>query len=409
MTVATKAEAKPTSMQVPVKARDLMQELNADAAKLNIWVRTEMNAPAQRPWFTDTGGETGAGRLASGRIAANQLKARPHHWRWKDYRPFLDRISEIASRADVSPIEFADRQSILLTNPGLGGRLQVTNTMRCAISIYTPGDVAPAHIHSANASRTILSERGGYTNVEGERCEAVRGDLIVTPNGTWHDHGNDSDAPVIWIDMLDWPLIEVLDCAWVDLDYRGAGAESNAKIQKTAYSDGHSGRLYGHGGLKPTFVSHQRGCGHHADAMIHYRGADVREALDGLRKEAGDPYEGIQLEFVNPVTGTPVFATLNYAAQLLRPGEQTRSKRETCSTFMVVMAGQGYSEVGGQRFDWEPNDIVVMPNFLWRRHVNTGKKDAVLYTVSDAALLRNIGQYRAQGKAADGKVVQLVE
>jgi gentisate 1,2-dioxygenase len=409
MTVATKAEAKPTSMQVPVKARDLMQELNADAAKLNIWVRTEMNAPAQRPWFTDTGGETGAGRLASGRIAANQLKARPHHWRWKDYRPFLDRISEIASRADVSPIEFADRQSILLTNPGLGGRLQVTNTMRCAISIYTPGDVAPAHIHSANASRTILSERGGYTNVEGERCEAVRGDLIVTPNGTWHDHGNDSDAPVIWIDMLDWPLIEVLDCAWVDLDYRGAGAESNAKIQKTAYSDGHSGRLYGHGGLKPTFVSHQRGWGHHADAMIHYRGADVREALDGLRKEAGDPYEGIQLEFVNPVTGTPVFATLNYAAQLLRPGEQTRSKRETCSTFMVVMAGQGYSEVGGQRFDWEPNDIVVMPNFLWRRHVNTGKKDAVLYTVSDAALLRNIGQYRAQGKAADGKVVQLVE
>ena len=50
-----------------------------------------------------------------------------------------------------------------------------------------------------------------------------------------------------------------------------------------------------------------------------------------------------------------------------------------------------------------------MPNFLWRRHVNTGKSDAVLYTVSDAALLKNIGQYRAQGKAADGKVVQLVK
>jgi gentisate 1,2-dioxygenase len=30
-----------------------------------------------------------------------------------------------------------------------------------------------------NASRTILSERGRYTNVEGERCEAVRGDLIA--------------------------------------------------------------------------------------------------------------------------------------------------------------------------------------------------------------------------------------
>ena len=138
MTVAAKRK------EPPVKARALMEELNADASKLNIWVRTEMNAPAQRAWFTDPGGDTGAGELAAGgRVAANQLKALPNRWRWKEYRPLLDRINDIASRADVSPIEFADRQSILLTNPGLGGRLHVTPTMRCAISIYTPGDVAP--------------------------------------------------------------------------------------------------------------------------------------------------------------------------------------------------------------------------------------------------------------------------
>jgi gentisate 1,2-dioxygenase len=410
MTAATLLKSKPVPAQAPVRARELMEKLNADANKLNIWVRTELNAPAQRPWFTDTGGASGAGQLAAGgRVAANQLKALPALWRWRDYRPFLDRINEIAGRADVSPIKFADRQSILLTNPGLGGRLQVTNTMRCAISIYTPGDVAPAHIHSANASRTILSEHGGYTNVEGERCEAVRGDLILTPNGTWHDHGNDSDTPVIWIDMLDWPLMEVLDCAWVDMEYRGAISERNAKIQKTVHTDGHSGRLYGHGGLRPTFVSHQRGWGHSADAMIHYRGADVREALDGLRNEKGDLYEAIQLQFINPVTGGPVGTVLDYAAQLLRPGEETRFKRETSNTFMVVMDGQGYTEVGGRRFDWAVNDIVVMPNFLWRRHVNTGNDDAVLYTVSDASLMRNIGQYRAQGKTTDGSLVQLVQ
>ena len=55
-----------------------------------------------------------------------------------------------------------------------------------------------------------------YTNIEGERCEASRGDLILTPNGTWHDHGNEGTTPVIWIDMLDWPLMEMFDCAWVD-------------------------------------------------------------------------------------------------------------------------------------------------------------------------------------------------
>ena len=109
---------------------------------------------------------------------------------------------------------------ILLTNPGLGGRLQVTNTIRCAISIYNPGDIAPAHVHCPNASRTILSDKGGYTNVEGERCEANRGDIILTPNGTWHDHGNEAKEPVIWIDMLDWPLMEFLDCAWVDQEFK---------------------------------------------------------------------------------------------------------------------------------------------------------------------------------------------
>jgi gentisate 1,2-dioxygenase len=407
MTIALKD--KPAGTPTSIKAREVMEELNADAGKLNIWVRTELNAPAQRAWFTDTGGETGAGELAKGgRVAANQLKTQACRWRWKDYHPFLQRLEAIARRADVSPIEFADRQSILLTNPGLAGRLQVTTTMRTAISIYTPGDVAPAHIHSANASRTILTERGGYTNVEGERCEAVRGDLIITPNGTWHDHGNDSTSSVIWIDMLDWPLMEVLDLAWVDMEYRGAGDETNAKIQKTVHSDGYSGRLYGHGGLKPTFVSHQRGWGHDPDAMIHYRGADVREALEGLRNEKGDPYEGIPLQFINPATGGPVGRILNYGAQLLRPGEATLPKRETCSTFIVVMEGEGYTEVAGQRFEWEQNDIVVVPNFLWRCHVNTGKRGAVLYTTSDASLMRNIGQYRAQGKAKDGSVVQLV-
>ena len=73
------------------------------------------------------------------------------------------------------------------------------------------------------------------------------------------------------------------------------------------------------------------------------------------------------------------------------------------------MDGEGYTEVGGQRFTWTQNDVVVMPNFLWRRHVNTGKTDAVLYTVSDTSLMRNIGQYRAQGKAKDGSILQIVE
>ncbi|MEA3023311.1 MAG: gentisate 1,2-dioxygenase, partial [Alphaproteobacteria bacterium] len=370
-----------------------------------IWLRTQANSPAQRPWFRDTGMEA-AGKLAGGRVGSAQLKAAAHRWRWKEIGPYLDRIAEIARISDVSPIEFAERQQFLLTNPGFGGRLQVTSTIRCAVSIYNPGDVAPVHIHTPNASRTILSENGGYTTVEGERCEASRGDLILTPHGTWHDHGNDGAAPVVWIDVLDFPLIEYLDCLWLDDEYEGEHL-SNSRAQAPTHGSGYSHRLYGAGGLMPGFVSHQRGIGRGANPMIHYRGADVLAALRALSKEKGDPYEGITLGFVNPVTGAPVFPTLAYGAQLLRPGEETRPKRETASTFYVCMEGSGYTEIGGQRFDWERNDLFVAPNFLWRRHHNTGKTDAVLYSVSEAPLMEKIGQYRAQGRLPDGPVTEL--
>ena len=52
---------------------------------------------------------------------------------------------------------------------------------------------------------------------------------------------------------------------------------------------------------------------------------------------------------------------------------------------------------------------MVVPNFIWREHINTGSSDAIIYTVSDLALLKNIGQYRAQGKDKAGKLIQLVQ
>lgn len=398
-------QAQPTQ-RAPISgdARAAMESLNAEAGQFHIWLRTQANAPAQRPWFKETG-LVPEGRLAQGRVAAAQLKAVPHLWKWREISPYLDRIAEVARNADVSPIEFADRQQFLLTNPGLGGRLQVAATLRCAVSIYNSGDLAPAHMHSPNASRTILSRKGGYTMVEGERCEAERGDLILTPNGTWHDHGNDSNEPVTWIDTLDWPVLEFLDLIWLDEDM--PGAPHNARAQAQTLPNGYSQKLYGKGGLVPR-VSHTRGIGHQTSPCVHYRGKDIAAALTAMRGQDSDPHEGTFLDVLNPVTGASLFPTTGYGAQLLRPGEETRFKRETASTVYVCMQGRGQTEIAGKTYDWEENDIFVVPNFLWRRHVNKGTEDAILYTMTDAPLIQKIGQYRAQGRNAQNEVVQLV-
>ncbi len=396
----------PARAPLSSDARARMEALNGEARDLSIWLRTQANAPAQEPWFRETNLAAG-GRLAEGRVAAGQMKATPHLWKWREISPYLDKIARIASEADVPPTEFADRQQFLLTNPGLGGRLQVAASIRCAVSIYNPGDLAKAHLHSPNASRTILSENGGYTVIEGEKCMAARGDLVLTPNGTWHDHGNDGTTPVVWIDTLDWPLLEFLDIIWLDEEMPADAGDSNERRQRVTAPANYSHTLYGHGGLAPAFTTRGRGFGQRTSPSFHYRGSDTREALAALRGEEGDAYEGVPLSFVNPVTGGPLFPTLAYGAQLIRAGEETRFKRETSSTVYVVIAGKGETEVGGKTFAWEENDIFVVPNFLWRRHVAKGSGDAILYTMNDRPLLETIGQYRAQGMDAKGRVQQI--
>ena len=299
------------------------------------------------------------------------MKAAPHRWRWREISPYLGRIAEIARTADVSPIEFADRQQFLLINPGLGGRLQVASTIRCAVSIYNPGDVAPVHMHTPNASRTILSDNGGYTTIEGERCLAARGDLILTPNGTWHDHGNDGATPVVWADILDFPLMEFLDCVWIDEDFPGE-REGNAARAKA----GARRRLFGtalwrgrHGaGLCLAQPRHRP----RHEPVFHYRGArDPRRARRAARRGRRSLRGHHACVSSTRRPAPPVFPTLDYSAQLLRPGEATRWKRETANAFYIVLDGAGTTEIAGQRFDWETNDIFVVPNFLWRRHINT--------------------------------------
>lgn len=200
------------------------------------------------------------------------------------------------------------------------------------------------------------------------------------------------------MDVLDWPLLEFLDAIWIRPD------DGRGRANRGPDRTGLSHRVYGNGGIVPRL-------GDNGDAqprMVHYRGADVLATLDCLRDLEGSPYDGIHVDFVDPETGQAGIPTLGYSAQLLRPGEETRPVRETCSTVYTVMHGSGWTEVNGTRLEWSENDVFVVPGHMWRHHRNADPHgDAVIYAVSDAPLLRAIGQYRRQGRAADGSVVEL--
>ena len=285
-----------------------LEELNVEAAERGLWIRTRWNLPNQTSWHLGSSNRPAPGPYTLG---VEYPAAQPHVWKWPDIEGYLMQLVRLC------PLELTERQSVLLTNPAFEGRgVKVTNTMRVAISIYKKGDIAESHMHSPNASRTIISDSGGYTMVEGEKIFPKRGDLVFTPNGTWHGHGNDDESPVIWADTLDWPLADFLGIAWA------RNADDSSGDNRKPEED-FSTRFFGRGGIRPMFEAHPRGEGRKVTPMFLYKSGDIGAALDDMRGHDGDPYEGIIVECVNPTNGEPVFSTLSYRAQLLRPGERT--------------------------------------------------------------------------------------
>lgn len=391
--MATKAESMKTEREKELELIiNELEDLNEEAQEGGLWIRTRWNLPNQKPWHLGTSDRPEPGAYTLG---VEYPAAQPHVWKWAEIEKYLMQLVELC------PLELTERQSVLLTNPAFGTKgVKVTNTMRIAISIYKNGDVAESHMHTPNASRTIISESGGYTMVEGEKIFPKRGDLVFTPNGTWHGHGNDDDSPVIWADTLDWPLTDFLGLAWGRNDDPSAGENAGP-------GPDFSSKFYGRGGLRPMFNAHHRGEGRKVTPMFLYKNTDIRDALTDLKMHDGDPHEGVMLECVNPTDGQPVFSTLSYRAQLLRQGEQTLPLRHTASTIYFVLDGEGYTEVDGERFEWGKSDFFVVPSHRWRRFVNTGKEDAILYSYTDAPLIEKLGHYRIQGQDKSGAVTEL--
>ena len=346
-----------------------LEELNEEARERGLWIRTRWNLPNQKSWHLGSSERPAPGAHTLG---VEYPAAQPFVWKWADIEKYLMQLVELC------PLELTERQSVLLTNPAFGTNgVKVTNTMRVAISIYKKGDVAESHMHTPNASRTIISESGGYTMVEGEKINPRRGDLVFTPNGAWHGHGNDDDSPVIWADTLDWPLTDFLGCAWARSDDPATGDNTRPELDFSA-------KFYGRGGIRPLFTAHHRGEGRKVTPMFLYKNTDIREALEDLSGYDGDPHEGIIIECVNPMDGEPVFSTVSYRAQMLRRDEKTLPLRHTASTIYFVLEGEGSLEVDGEGFNWSKNDFFVVPSHRWRHFENTGTEDAILYSYTDA-------------------------
>ncbi len=309
-----------------------------------------------------------------------QPKAVPFLWRYKDVRPRLIRAGEL-----VRP-EQANRRVVMLINPGLKEELSASSTLYANLQMVLPGEIAPAHRHSQSALRFIMEGGGGYTAVEGEKTLMYPGDLVLTPSWTWHDHGNETEVPIIWQDGLDVPLVAALEGTFFQA-FTGVQQPYSRPVDA-------SRKEYGQGGLRPTWEKWDKPF----SPMLNYSWQQTRDTLDHMSREApGTVWDAISMEYVNPFTGGPVMPTIGANAQLLRAGEHTQAHRHTSETVYQAVEGSGSTIINGTRFDWEKNDIFVVPKWAFHEHVNRSKADdACLFSYTDEPVMRSLGLYREE-------------
>ena len=309
------------------------------------------------------------------KIPTRQTK--PTHWPYKTLKPLLLKAGEL------TPIEKAERRVLVLANPGHGlDKMQASAAMYLGMQLLMPGEWAPSHRHTPNAVRMIVEGEGAYTTVDGEKCPMSRGDLILTPTGLWHEHGHDGTDPVIWLDVLDLPLVYYMEASY------------HVNGDRQTIAPGRGDKQYAHGGLVPSHVFERS---HKAYPMLRYAWTDAKAALQTLAADLPD-LEQVQITYTNPETGTDAENILGFYALMLRPGQSLRLPARSPAQVFHLIEGSVQADIVDSHFKLVEADTCCAPGYeavtLTNLHAD---KASFIFIADESPLHRKLGVYENRG------------
>ena len=300
----------------------------------------------------------------------------PALWCYDDIRPSLMQSGELITAKE------AERRVLVLENPGLPGQSQITTSLYAGLQLILPGEVAPAHRHTQSALRFVIEGEGAYTAVGGEKTIMHEGDFVITPSWAWHDHGNESDRPMVWMDGLDIPILKLIDASFAE-----SLGEDSQLLSRPA---GDSLARYGAGLLPIDHATTDK-----TSPVFNYPYDRTRAALETMRQaEEWDPCHGLKIKYVNPIDGDFAMPTIATFMQLLPKGFIGLDYRSTDAMVYSVVEGTGRTHVGDRTLDWGPRDVFVVPS--WHRHRHAADADSVLFSFSDRSMQLKLGLWREQ-------------
>lgn len=299
----------------------------------------------------------------------------PYLWKWE---PLLDGLLKAS---ETIGIEQAERRAIRLVSPHLPIKT-TSHTLQVTFSIVNPGEVAKAHRHNMAAIRFVVQGKGAYTVVSGEKFFMEEGDLILTPNWTWHDHHNESEDPIIWLDGLDGPLIQSLNILFFE--------DAETPEQPITRQTGESLSRLGFARTPKRDETHLRG------VPFRYSWKDIYQALKAMKEADGDPFDGTLLRYINPTTGGSTYPTMSCEVQLFKAREATKAHRHTSTAIYHVFRGRGRTKVGEGYLEWKKGDTFVVPLWQWHCHENLSNEEAVLFSINDRPVMESLQLYREE-------------
>lgn len=309
----------------------------------------------------------------------------PFLWHWDNVLHHLYRAGEL-----ITPQRGAERRSMEHTNPDLRAWFATTHTMATAFQLVKAGESAPSHRHMAAAIRFACRSSGGevFTRVQGEPLLMEENDLVLTPSGTWHEHRNATGQDIVWMDALDYPLVNLLQASW----FEPGDSPESCPPKRVNFTNDHLGtaRPVGWGGYPEK------------TPLMRYPWREMKPALDRLRGEPGSPFDGILLEYVDPLTLGSTLPTISCRAQLLRSAEHTKAHRASASSIYYAIDGDGSTVIDGIRFDWHKGDVFMIPPWAWHEHISSPDRDCYLFSVTDQPVMEKLGMYREQAYMEPG-------
>lgn len=300
------------------------------------------------------------------------------HWQWEGIYPALMQSGKVVT---VGPGGMAGMRTI--------AGVEAYNThMWMDYQILMPGERTQAHRTMRSETRLVWQAPPGAVFVcEFEAYPMERGDVVITPPWTYHDHFNEGSEPAIWIDAFDNGY------------YHGASMNGrlpgDAPYQDITRPPGYTRNTLGHvrrWSDEPPFPL----------PPMRYPWRDTWDALAALRETETppDPYDGLHLMFASPVDQGPTLPTIAWHVQLLTAGQRTLAHRHNSTTFCNVFEGEGATIIEGERMEWRKGDLFAVPPWTWHSHENTSGGDAILFSVDDWPAMKKLGFYRREPAAS---------